>query len=127
VFLFWEQVFVGQFRESAGLKAGARHGETFVIREVPAHPWLLSTDMHLSQGGVELEDVRFDNSSRQLAGTARRHTGASGHIVMYAPPEYTVRSASGPYREQKQPSGARVLELELKFATDAAPWSVSFN
>jgi len=127
VFRFWDQTFLGQFRESASLKAGARQGEAFAIREAPEHPWLLSTDMHLSQGGVEIEDVRFDASSKRLTGTARRHAGATGHVVVYAPPGYIVRSASGPYREQQQPSGARVVVLELKFETADSPWYISFS
>ena len=127
VFRFWDQAFLGQFRESASLKAGAHQGEAFAIREVPAHPWLLSTDMHLTQGGVEIEDVRFDASSRRLTGVARRHPGASAHVVVYAPPGYIVRSASRPYREQQQPSGARIVALELKFENAASPWSITFN
>ena len=51
-------------------------GESLIIRERRVYPWVMSTDMHLTQGGVELEQVRFSKSSGLLTGTARRHPGA---------------------------------------------------
>jgi hypothetical protein len=127
VFRFWDQHLVGQFRDRVNLNVGAEEGEAYAIRSVPAHPWVLSTDMHLTQGGVELQDVHYDNSTQQLSGVASRHPGDLGHVVIYAPAGYRVRSASGPYRSEHQSSGAEVIYLQIKFDQRSAPWSISFE
>jgi hypothetical protein len=127
VFRFWDQAFVGEFRGTVTLEVGGRKGETFAIREVPAHPWVLSTDMHLTQGGVELEGVHYDESAGQLSGTARRHAGAVGQVMVYVLAGYKVGTSSGPASTDPQPSGVAIVRLKLKFDAATTPWSVSFQ
>lgn len=122
VFRFWDQTFLGTFRDHVSLHVGAREGESFVIREAPKHPWVLSTDMHLTQGAMELKDVGFEESSGRLQGIAQRHRGANGHVVLYVPNEYQVRSASGPYVEDPPISNGHTVHLLLNFAEDRAEW-----
>jgi hypothetical protein len=125
VFRFWSQTLVGEYRGQVLLDVGARKGEAFVVREVPQHPWVLSTDMHLTQGGMELEGVRYEESSGHLGGVSRRHPGAEGQVVLFIPRGYEITSASGPYRAETSLSGANIVHLQLKFVDEAAPWSVT--
>jgi len=127
VFSFWDQAFLGEFRQSVGLRVGARKGEAYSIREVRATPWVLGTDLHLTQGGVELERVRHDTRAGQLSGLARRHAGAQGHVVAWMPSGYKLRSATGSYSVDPQPSGAAVVHLELNFEGETIPWSLTFE
>lgn len=127
VFRFWDQHLLGQFRGRVYLNVGAREGQTYAIRSLPTHPWVLSTDMHLTQGGVELENVRYDSSAQQLSGVASRNPGDVGHIVIYAPDGYRIRSASGDYRAEQQSSGAEVIYLQIKFDQTSEPWSITFE
>lgn len=127
VFRFWDQKLLGQYRGEADLKVGGRKGETFAIREVPPHPWVLSTDMHLTQGGVELEGVRYEESSEQLKGVARRHPDAEGQVVFYVPQGYKVKSTSAPYSGESVPSGSQVIHQRLRFTEETAPWSITFE
>jgi hypothetical protein len=125
IFRFWDQTFLGQFRSRAKLKVGGRQGETYAIREVPDHPWVLGTDMHLTQGGVELQEVRYDQ--KRLSGVASRHPGAVAQLVVYVPPGYSLQSASGPYRIIEQTSGAGVVYLKLDFRQERASWAITFK
>lgn len=127
VFGFWRQHLIGQFRQNATLRVSAEQGRDFVIRLVPRHPWVLSTDMHLTQGGVELQGVRYDNSTHVLNGIATRNPGDTGHVVLYAPAGYQVQSASGTYKEEQLSSGAKVVHLAVIFKQKAAPWSITFR
>jgi hypothetical protein len=127
VFSFWNQMLVGEFRGGVDLRAGARQGETYAIREVPGHPWVLSTDLHLTQGGVELEGVKYEESSEHLEGEASRHTGAKGQVVIYVPQGYKIQSASGTYRVQEGPLGAQVAYLQLEFEHKTSPWWMRFE
>jgi len=127
IFRFWDQRLLGEFRGRAILHVGPEEGQTYAVRSLPTHPWILSTNMHLTQGGVELRDVNYDSSTQQLSGVASRHAGDSGRIVIYAPAGYEVRSASGPYRSERQTSGAEVIYLQVKFEQQTAPWSMTFE
>jgi hypothetical protein len=127
LFRFWDQQFLGEFRSSVSLKVGARTGEAFIVRELPAHPWVLATDMHLTQGGVELQEVRYDASTGKLTGVVERHAGAEGHVVVYVPTGYKVLSASSEYREEIPYAEGKVVYLQLKLAEKATPWSLTFG
>ncbi len=126
VYRFWDQTFLGEYRRGASLQVGMRQGETYAIRDVPEHPWVLSTDLHLSQGGVELSQVKYNAARKELTGVAQRHSGAEGHVVIYVPKGYEVSAASGSYRVEKPFSGAEIIHLELKFPSETAQWSVTF-
>ncbi|HWM67930.1 MAG TPA: hypothetical protein VNO35_15175 [Steroidobacteraceae bacterium] len=127
VFSFWDQRFVGEYRGNVGLRAARHTGETYAIREVPDHPWVLGTNMHLTQGAVELQSVRYDGSSGRLSGTASRHAGAKGQLVIYAPPGFQLRDGSEGASAQRQASGASVITVPLSFAAKAKDWTVRFD
>jgi hypothetical protein len=127
VYRFWDQGFLGRFRGETVLRVAAKNGETFAIRETPEHPWVVSTDLHLTQGGVELGDVVYESSSQQLRRLAKRHPGATGHVVIYVPRGYRVAAASGKFREEQLASGERVVHLELNFKEATTPWSLTFE
>jgi hypothetical protein len=126
IFRFWDQHFLGEYRGGVRLNVAARQGEAYTIREVRPYPWVLSTDMHLTQGGVELEGVKWDAASEKLAGAASRHPGDEAHVVLYVPNGYKIRSASEPYTVEQQPSGAMIVHLEVKFGKQKAPWHMTF-
>lgn len=127
VFRFWDQVFLGEYRGGLQISVDKRKGETYAIRESPNHPWVMSTDMHLTQGGVELRDVKYDSAPGRLSGTAQRHSGAEGNIVLFIPAGYRIRAATTAYSQLPQSSGATVVTLNLKFAQEAVSWSADFD
>jgi hypothetical protein len=94
---------------------------------VPAHPWVLATNLHLTQGGVELKGVRYEDSTERLEGEASRHAGAKGQVVIYVPQGYKIQSASGAYRVGEESSGAQVAHLQLEFERETSPWWLKFE
>lgn len=91
-----------------------------VLRVTPkqSRPFVLSTDLHLTQGGVELPDVRWDAKTLTLSGVARRMPGLKGKVLVYVPEGYAPVAG--------KPKG-KVLAVPVTFkATDQA-WSVKFR
>jgi hypothetical protein len=68
VFEFWTQKFLGTFKDSFAAPAMDQNNgmQVFAIREARQHPWVISTTRHLSQGGVDLLDERWDAGSKTL-------------------------------------------------------------
>jgi hypothetical protein len=127
VFRFWDQKLLGIFHGEFVTDVNGEEGETYAVRRLPSHPAILSDDMHLTQGAVELGQVQYNESSEKLSGTASRNPGAVAHLAIYVPKGYSIRSVSGPYRADNQPSGATVVYLEIKFGKKTEPWSISFS
>jgi Concanavalin A-like lectin/glucanases superfamily len=89
-----------------------------IVRKEP-RPFVLSTDMHLTQGGVELRSVEWNERRLTLTGVARRAAGMSGRVFVYVPEGYAVAKGGTP------PTG-RVLAVPVSFRAPEAGWSVRF-
>ena len=59
------------------------------IREKTSHPQVLGTDRHYTQGGVELEGVRWDDAARALSGAALGGRGTTWKMTVRVPPGHT--------------------------------------
>lgn len=88
-----------------------------VIAKQP-HPFVLSTDLHLTQGAVELSDVRWDEKTLTISGKATRPPKTRGNLCVYVPPSY--RPAQG------QPTN-QVLTIPLTFTTGTKSWKATFR
>ena len=96
----------------------ARDVQVVRIAAMPGHPWVIGTDLHLTQGGVELERVRWDARRRALSGASHRAVGERGNLYLRVPPGY--RASSGPADAQG------ILRVPLEFAASHSPWRVQF-
>ncbi|MGE5532304.1 MAG: alpha-galactosidase, partial [Bacteroidota bacterium] len=90
------------------------------VAEKQSQPFVLSTDMHLTQGGVELPEVKWDQMSLTLSGVATRAKGMSGKVFVYVPEGYEATGQAGRLSH-------RVLILPLEFAEKRAAWKVEFT
>jgi len=93
-----------------------------VLRVVPqeTHPFVLSTDMHLTQGGVDLPMVQWDGKRLTLSGTARRAPGMSGTVFVYVPEGF---APAAPKSNLK----GRILSVPVRFETQEHKWVARFR
>ncbi|MFA5864389.1 MAG: alpha-galactosidase [Phycisphaerae bacterium] len=85
VYEFWEKNFVGRKKNSVTMNLKPVSTRLLLIREPSSVPVVLSTDMHVTQGAVELSKVVYDKKAKVLKGTARRHAGARGNLFIWIP------------------------------------------
>ncbi|NNM30071.1 MAG: hypothetical protein HKO57_11150 [Akkermansiaceae bacterium] len=81
---FWSDSYLGRLPGTArlGRELEPGHCAMISVRKAEAHPQVLSTNRHVLQGWVELEDVRWDPASRTLGGTASVIGGEPFQIVV---------------------------------------------
>ena len=95
VFEFWTQKFLGKAKGS--FTAPAMDDNTglhvFAIREARAHPWVLSTTRHISQGGVSLIDERWDSGANVLSGKSAVVVGDPYVLTVHLPEGYRLKAA----------------------------------
>ncbi len=91
-----------------------------VLRLTPREerPYVIGTDLHLTGGGVELPQVKWDEATQTLSGTARRAPGLSGRIFVAVPRGYRAEGLS---------ASDGVLAVPVKFAKVEEAWAVRFT
>ena len=122
---FWGKEFLGEFISS--LKLGLKpHGSKLLrIIEKPDYPAVVGTDMHLIQGGVEIEDVTWTGGS--LAGAAVRPKGAVGRIFVYIPVGYRASSISVNGKKITAETAEGIISVRLRFVKPNLRWEVTFR
>jgi len=129
VFEFWTQEFLGKAKGSFTAPAMDENTglQVFAIREVRAHPWILSTTRHISQGGVSLLDERWDGERNVLLGKSA--------VVIGDPYVLTVHLAEG-FRLQSAEVDGEKVECEnqeetatvriIPSASKTVEWEMTF-
>jgi hypothetical protein len=65
-FSFWSQTYAGIVNESLELELAPHACEVLALRPALQVPQLVGTDLHLTQGGMELESERWDSERGEL-------------------------------------------------------------
>ena len=67
--------------------------QVFAIREARPHPWVLSTTRHISQGGVDLLEERWDAGNKSLFGKSAVVVGDPYVLTVHLPGAFRIQSA----------------------------------
>jgi hypothetical protein len=125
IYDFFNEQFLGTVSGAEGLGVVLRPDvpemDVRVLRIAPAHPrpYVVGTDMHLTQGGVELRDVAWDDQTLVLKGTALRAPGLTGRVMVYVPDGFAPVASPGTIQN-------RVLRVPLRFEQAQHAWAVHF-
>jgi len=84
VYDFWNDCLVGKVNGGEVFTQTLRRGEArqMSVRKALGHPQVLSTDRHILQGFLELDNVKWDASSKTLSGTADLVENEAMNIVV---------------------------------------------
>jgi len=120
VYEFWSHRYLGEFKTAfIAPHQAAKQAWVYCIRPVLDRPQIISTSRHITQGGEDLVDVKWDPLHETLSGTSR--------VVKDDPYRITVRHPG------YLASGARLLLSglsEITFhptKTGELAWSIQFK
>jgi len=128
LFDFWNETLIGTFRKKIVVPVDTRSKHRVVsLRAVKDHPWIIGSNFHFTQGGVELADVVWDKSRKRLSGSVVRPRGNRGRLFILVPEGYafrtvTVAGAEGRGIMWRPP----VLCAEFLMKADRARFTVQF-
>jgi hypothetical protein len=85
-FDFWKQQLVGEIH-GVELEITIEPGSVtlLALHERSGDPQFVSTDRHVSQGGVEIEDLRWDAATKTLSGTSIGPLHSAHQVFVYVP------------------------------------------
>ena len=132
IYEFWSDRFVGKLSGAGALKETLAAGEArmYSIREVLTRPQVLSTNRHLMQGYVDLANVKWDATKKQLTGLAKVVGGEAFRMVIAGNglAIKTAEAQGASVKIEKQPGveGLAVLVLGSPGNAEAA-WCITYE
>ncbi len=123
---FWDERYLGTIEDEFKAVVPPRSCKVYRFDSFRDHPWVLSTDMHMQQGNVELSEVFWDEETWTLQGTAGRPVGESGNLFLISPPTYRVCDIRGVSVGKDAEDGSLVIRIPLQFNSPEVSWSVRF-
>jgi len=129
VFEFWSRKFLGKAKGSFTAPAqGTNNGlQVFAIREARAHPWIISTSRHISQGGVDLLDVRWNERDKTLSGSSSVVKGDPYVMTIHLPEGFRFMTAEADGEKvETENAGHSTTVRMIPSATKTANWRIAF-
>jgi len=127
---FWSQKYLGRFKGSFKAPAMDENDgmDVFAIREARAHPWVVSTTRHITQGGVSLLDLRWDADGNVLSGKSAAVVGDPYVLTVHLPDGYRARSAEAGGKKAELVNREETATVRIfPEATRPLDWSVTFE
>lgn len=125
LFDFWRSLYRGTSTGSIKASLPPQSCLVLSLRRVARHPILLSTTRHITQGGVDLVNVRWDEKARTLSGRSLVVRGNPYEVVIHRSGREVQRMTAG---AQRLSEDGDVLRIAL--ATDQTgevEWGVAFS
>jgi alpha-galactosidase len=97
-FDFWRRQLVGEITNDLALKIGPGSVTLLALHAATGAPQLLSTSRHVTQGAIELEDVRWNAGEGALTGVSVGPKRSEHDVFVYVPGDHPWGWGSGPSR-----------------------------
>lgn len=95
VYDFWNEDYLGEVKGTLAVEVAPSSCRLYRIAKARRHPWLLSTDMHIQQGLVDVPELRWNVEKHELSGTVTRPKGETGSILFRMPDGYRLINHEG--------------------------------
>ena len=123
--------FFGELRGRFSVQLEPASVVLLAIHERRGVPQLISTDRHVTQGGVELESVEWNAATTTLSGVSLGPSGTEHSVYLYLPEKHPWVQAD-PFFFYDFPSYTlkvmeeNILRVRLRFdKTGRVPWEVN--
>lgn len=127
VFDFWNEMYLGEIKDRLEVEVPPHHIRVFRIARSRPHPWLIGTDMHVTQGGVEIEQLEWNPNKRYLSGVCIRPKEETGNLFLKLPKGWKPVQYAG-LQTAKVPMDKSLIVLKpLAFRTETLTWRIDFE
>ncbi len=124
---FWTEEYCGTYTERFKAVVPPNACRLFRISKAKSHPWLLTTDMHIQQGAVELKSLQWDEKKMRLSGVATRPAGEVGNLFFLMPRKMRVINDKGLWLLKELIDMNVIIRKEIKFKEDCESFDIFFE
>ncbi len=126
VYDFWNEQYLGAYEKSFSSEIPPYSIKLYRIGKSRKHPWVLSTDMHITQGGVEMDQLQWDEKHKQLRGLCKRPKNEKGNLIIHLPIGWRPLDYRGVHLAKNPHFGDCILTKPIHFTQKTVIWSISF-
>jgi alpha-galactosidase len=123
VFSFWDEKYLGKIKDKVTIKGIPPHSASLLlIKEMSNAPQLISSTIHITQGGPEITGTNWAAGDKRLDISLSHPGKRSGKLFIYVPPPYRYSSMTSENAELsagKKSTDSTLLEVELTFKQSA--------
>jgi Melibiase len=112
IYDFWEKKFLGELCKEKTVKLKKKTCILAAIREKKGHPQILSIDRHITQGGICIKELEWNEDKKTLGSVMDLPTGHTFIVTLYVPIGYKLKNTKGKAKLIK--SKKNIIELEVK-------------
>jgi hypothetical protein len=87
-FDFWKQKFFGELQGRVSVRPEPASVVCLAIHQKRGLPQLISTDRHVTQGGVELEDIEWNPHTGVISGASLGPRGTEHNVYLFLPEKH---------------------------------------
>ena len=87
-FDFWKQEFIGEISKEISLDIQPGSVSVITFHEKSGHPQLISTDRHIMQGAIEIEEIIWNREKNILSGVSVGPANSSYNLSVYVPGDH---------------------------------------
>jgi hypothetical protein len=87
-FDFWKQRFMGEVTNELSVRVEPGSVTLVALHAATGTPQLLSTSRHVTQGAIEIEDVQWNGTDRNLSGISTGPPQSAHDVFVYVPGEH---------------------------------------
>ena len=133
VYDFWMERLVGGVSDNIEIRVLPESVTLLSIHEKKNIPQVVSTDRHVLQGAIEINDIQWNERSRTLSGVSTGPVNTSYNVLVYIPEGIDWKqSGKTLYRDFNNYSvklkDKQLLKVHLDFKeTKTIQWEIPFN
>jgi hypothetical protein len=126
---FWNNRFVGEIKNEIEISILPGSVTLFSLHEKTGNPQFISTDRHILQGAIEVENVSFNKETKIINGISKGPLGSNHNIKIYIPsPSYWKNKGIGLFYDDENFSlkmvDDNILSINVRFKeTSRVEWS----
>ncbi len=126
---FWNNRFVGEIKNEIEISILPGSVTLFSLHEKTGNPQFISTDRHILQGAIEVENVSFNKETKIINGISKGPLGSNHNIKIYIPsPSYWKNKGIGLFYDDENFSlkmvDDNILSINVRFKeTTRVEWS----
>lgn len=130
---FWNERFVGEISNEITVTVNPESVGLFSIHEKKNIPQIISTDRHILQGAVEVENVSWNESTKILSAASLGGVNTSYNVFIYLPEEVNwAQGEQGLFHDFEnytlKLTHPHILRVFLRFnKSERIDWKINFN
>ncbi len=125
IFDFWNEKFLGVFRDSLQADVPTHGVRALLIHEPAGHPQVLATSRHIS-AAVSLDSVQWDSAKNMLQGTSKTISGATYTLFVYVPNGFTLKKVEANADVLFHTQDGQLLKVAFHGQEEPIQWELVF-